>query len=154
MAMSGVAKLADPDPTTGAMRAARLPASTQITYALGLVEATVAALALVAGGPAVVAGALLYAGFTVFTVAAAFRDIPIQSCGCFGRADTPPSRIHVAFNLLATVGLSRLFILGMGPIDWSLPPADLVLFLGYAVAGVFASYLLLARLPQLTTRRA
>jgi len=152
MASSGVAKLVDPDPTTGAMRAARLPASTPITYTLGLVESTVAVLALAVGGPAVAAGAVLYAGFTVFTLAATVYDVPIQSCGCFGRADTPPSRIHVAFNLLATLALGRLALAGMGPIDWSLPPVDLVLFLGYAIAGVFASYLLLARLPQLTTR--
>ncbi|MFZ0015524.1 MAG: MauE/DoxX family redox-associated membrane protein [Acidimicrobiia bacterium] len=154
MATSGVAKFVDPDPTTGAMRAARLPASTPVTYALGVIESTVAVLALVVGGPAVLAGALLYGGFTIFTLAATLYDFPIQSCGCFGRADTPPSRLHVVFNLMATLALGRLAILGMGPIDWSLPAMDLVLFLGFAIAGVFASYLLLAQLPQVTTRRA
>lgn len=149
LAASGLAKLVDPEPTTGAMRSARLPASNSITYALGVVEMVLAAAALVSGGPGLLGAAVLYGGFTVFTFAATRKRIPVQSCGCFGRDDTPPSLIHVVFNLSATVTLLVLAAAGTGPIDWALPALQLVLYLGFAAMGVYLSYLLLSRLPQL-----
>lgn len=149
LAASGVAKFIDPDPTTGAMSAARLPASKPVTYLLGAVEVGVATTALVAGGPSLVAGALLYAGFSAFTFAATIKRIPVQSCGCFGREDTPPSTLHVVFNLVATIGLAATAVLGLEPVNWSLPVIELVMFLGFAALGVSAAYLMLTRLPQL-----
>lgn len=146
---SGTAKLADPEPTTGAMRSARLPASKPITYALGVFEIVVGAAALMAGGPGLVAAAVLYAGFSIFTFAATRKRIPVQSCGCFGRDDTPPSLIHVVFNLSATVALLALTATGTGAVDWGLPTLQLALYLGFAALGAYVSYLMLSRLPQL-----
>lgn len=147
---SGIAKLIDPDPTTGAMTAARLPSSNFLTRLLGSIEVTVAVAALVFGGRVPVAvGACMYVGFAVFTLAALGKRIPIQSCGCFGREDTPPTAIHVAFNAISALGLAALVVGGLDPIPWTLPMTELILYLGFAAIGVYASYLLMTRLPRL-----
>jgi len=148
---SGVAKLVDPDPTTGAMRAARLPASNLLSRMLATAEVVAAVSALVFGGVAVLGAALLYAGFAVFTFSALTNRIPLQSCGCFGREDTPPTIAHVVFNTVSALALFALPIIGVGPVDWALPNPELALYGGFAVVGVAASYLLLTRLPQLMT---
>lgn len=147
---SGVAKMIDPDPTTGAMAVARLPSSNTISRMLGAVEIVVAVAALaVAGWVALVAAAGLYLAFAVFTFAAMLNRIPLQSCGCFGREDTPPTAIHVSYNIGAALGLASLPIMGLAPLDWTMPMTSLLLYGVFAVIGVYASYLLLARLPRL-----
>lgn len=148
---SGVAKLVDPEPTTGAMRATRLPSSNLVSRLLGATEVAVAAGALVAGGVFVIAATGLYLAFGVFTFAALAKRIPLQSCGCFGREDTPPSVMHVVFNASSALALASLPILGLDPVPWSMPVVELVLYTGFAAIGIWASYLLLARLPQLMT---
>jgi len=146
---SGVVKLIDPDPTTGAMGAAGLPSSRSLSRSLGLFEILTAIVALSVGGAAVIAGAGLYASFAAFTSFALYKRLPIQSCGCFGRDDTPPTRLHLGYNVVACVALLALAVLDVAPIDWSLSPVELGLYLGFATIGVYASYLLMARLPQL-----
>jgi Methylamine utilisation protein MauE len=148
LAASGVAKLADPAPTTGAMRSAGLPASDIVTRSLGIIEVALSVVSLVVGGPAVIGAAVLYAGFTIFTFAAVRNRIPVQSCGCFGREDTPPTWAHVAYNAVSTAALVWLAALGVAAIDWDLPVFELISFGLFALVGVYASYLLLARLPQ------
>jgi hypothetical protein len=49
--------------------------------------------------PAAVAA--LYASFAVFVTWALARGLPLESCGCFGRADARPSAFHVALNAFA-----------------------------------------------------
>lgn len=148
LAASGVAKFIDPEPTTGAMRAARLPAANLVTYGLAVVEVIAGVGGLVIGGVTVALAAVLYGGFAVFTFAAVRNRIPIQSCGCFGREDTPPSYVHVAFNVVAAVALIVVATTAAAPIDWALSPVEIGLSLGFSATGVYAAYLLLARLPQ------
>lgn len=148
---SGAAKLVDPEPTTGAMRLARLPSSNTLSRLLGSVEIAAAAAGLAIGGVAVVVAGGLYAGFAAFTFSAVANRIPLQSCGCFGREDTPPTTIHVVFNAVSALALLLLPLLGHSPVDWTLPATQLLLYGGFATAGVYSSYLLLTRLPQLTS---
>lgn len=149
---SGVVKLIDPDPTTGAMSAARLPSSNVLSRTLGSVEVAVAVTALASGWVVATVGASgLYLAFALFTFSAVRNRIPLQSCGCFGREDTPPTAIHVVYNLAAAAGLVALPIVGLDPIDWALPVTELALYIGFAIVGVYASYLLMTRLPQLLT---
>ena len=55
--------------------------------------------ALWLGGPvAASAVGLLYAGFALAVLRALLTGA--ESCGCFGRLDAPPSRVHVAGNLV------------------------------------------------------
>jgi hypothetical protein len=75
--------------------------------ALALGEVVVGVWALVA--PSRVTGALValaYLAFTAFVALALRRGGVLASCGCFGRADTPPTRTHLAVTaLLAASGL-------------------------------------------------
>ncbi|HSM43618.1 MAG TPA: MauE/DoxX family redox-associated membrane protein, partial [Acidimicrobiia bacterium] len=120
-----------------------------LSRSLGLVETATAVVALSTGGVALFVGAGLYTAFAVFTATALYQRLPIQSCGCFGRDDTPPTRIHLGYNVAAGAALVAVAARGVAPINWSLAPVELVLYLGFAAVGVYASYLLMARLPQL-----
>ena len=146
---SGIAKLVDPSPTTGAMRAAHLPSSNLASRLLGTVEVIVAGVSLVVGGAILWMAAILYLAFAAFTFGATLKRIPVQSCGCFGREDTPPTGIHVVYNTGAFVALWSLAVTNTAPIDWTTPMTEVLLYLGFTAIGVFTSYLLLARLPQL-----
>lgn len=145
---SGIAKIFDPAPTSGALEAARLPSSETVSRSIGFIELAIAIVGLTWGGIALGAAALLYAAFTLFTLAAIRGRIPLQSCGCFGREDTPPSVIHVVYNAVALIALTSLAVSGSSPVPWSNGPLEVLLFLSFAGLGAAASYLLLARMPQ------
>ncbi len=146
---SGVAKLINPEPTTGALDAARLPSSNILSRLLGTVETVVAVAALSVGGSlALLAASGLYLAFAVFTFSALMNRIPLQSCGCFGREDTPPTSIHIVYNVVSAVTIGVL-VFGPAPIDWTAGTLQLALYLVFAAIGVYASYLLMTRLPQL-----
>ena len=149
--ISGGTKLVDPDPTSGAMRAAGLPASRWVVFALGLWEICAGALAIGVGGP--IGGSALfvtYAAFAGFIAHALRNDLPIQSCGCFGRTDTPPSLAHVGVNLLAAGSGVWLAVTGGGDLVSTLTSQPLggVPYIGFVAVGVYALYLLLAELPK------
>lgn len=146
---SGTVKLVDPTPTTGAMRVAGLPSSDILSRVLGVTEIVVAVVALSIGGFALVGGAVLYTGFAVFTFRAVRKRLPLQSCGCFGREDTPPTSFHSAYNAVAALALVTVAALDRVPIDWTSPLTELVLYLGFTAVGVYLSYLLLTLLPRL-----
>jgi hypothetical protein len=102
---AGAAKVADPTRTVGALRALGWPSSPGLVRVGAGVEAVVGAAALVVGGPVVavlVAGS--YVGFAAFVAAALRAGTPVGSCGCFGRADTPPRPRHVAVDLGLAAG--------------------------------------------------
>lgn len=145
---SGVAKLFDPDPTAGAMRAAHLPAGRSIVRLLALLEIASALAGLAFGGYWVSGALVLYLGFTLFTAAAVRGRIPVQSCGCFGREDTPPSVAHVLYNALAVVALAVVLVTDQGTVPWAGPLGEVVLYLGFGLIGGFLSYLLLSELPR------
>jgi len=102
LVLAGGLKLVRPAPTAGALRAMRLPAALPLVRALGLGEI---ALGVAAGitfaRPLLVLLAAAYLAFAAFVAAALGAKTPLQSCGCFGQADTPPSAVHVALNLAA-----------------------------------------------------
>ncbi|CAN5860742.1 hypothetical protein BH23ACT5_BH23ACT5_01660 [soil metagenome] len=146
--VSGGLKLIDPAPTRGALQAAGLPAGRWASPALGFVEILAGTTGLIIGGWAAGLVFVVYAGFAGFVVYALWRQLPISSCGCFGKPDTPPTRIHVAFNLLSAVAAAGVVLTGQAPVDillgqplWGLP------YLGHVALGVTVVYLLLAELP-------
>ena len=154
LVLSGVAKVIDPAPTSGALAAARLPAGDAIVRLVGVTEVAVALVGVVVGGPALVGMAVVYGSFAWFIAIALHRDLPIRSCGCFGRADTPPTVGHLLFN-----ALSMGAALG-GALGGTVPVAVLrdqplagVPYLGFVAIGVWVVYLLLAELPQVGARR-
>ena len=134
---AGLGKFLDPRHAAGALEALNLPHHWNLLRALGIFELTVAVSVVVVGG-VVPTGLLaaLYGGFAVFTVVALQSDTPLSSCGCFGRADTPPGIAHLSVNTLAMLALAGLAMnggaIGLASVDASAAPVVLSgLVLGY-----------------------
>jgi hypothetical protein len=103
LGVAGVMKAFRPLPTVRALRSAGLPATQLLVRAFGAGEAVVAVAAWVVAGPVPpVLVALSYAGFAGFVLLARRRGASVSSCGCFGKADTPPTLSHVVVNAVAT----------------------------------------------------
>jgi uncharacterized membrane protein YphA (DoxX/SURF4 family) len=147
---SGGAKLFDPDPTAGAMAAAGLRWGRAGALLLGVMEIITGLTFLVLGGLAGWLLALVYAGFAAFVGFALNRHLAIQSCGCFGKIDTPPTVIHLLFNLLAAAAGAWVGVVGGPGLVESLPPSplDAGLYIVFMGAAVFGVYLMLAELPR------
>jgi hypothetical protein len=115
---------------------------------LGIAEMTMAGFGLMLGGAALGLAALAHLAFLAFTVSSMMRATSLQSCGCFGREDTPPSLIHVIYNGLASAVLAGA-ALGDAPIIPVGTPLETSLYVGFAALAGFAVILLLTRLPAL-----
>ena len=145
---AGIAKVVDPAPQRSA---SHLPSNASVVRLLGAVEVAASILGLLLGGPWVIAAAVLYLGFLVFSWLALRNVVPVQSCGCFGQEDTPPSWFHVVFNLIALIALVVVGVTNGSPIPWNAPLVETSVYLGFAAVRTFLSYLLLTRLPQTLT---
>ena len=150
LALAGAMKVASPDLTSGALRAAGLPNGRMIVRGIGIVEVAIGVAAIVLGTsiPAFAAAAV-YAGFAWFVVNALRKKLPIASCGCFGAAETPPSINHVLVNV---AGVVVLVIAGLFPIGPFGGIAELSLglalaFVAFTAATAFMLYAVLAVLP-------
>ena len=111
LVVSGAAKARRPMPAATALRAVgvRLPAGG--VRVLSCAEAAVGMAALLWGGRATAAMvAAAYALFVVFSVAAVARG-GLRSCGCFGEADSPVGRLHVALTTAALAGAVAAIVL-------------------------------------------
>ena len=104
---AGVAKAVRPGDTARALGSLpglrRLPlGSLRVATRVGAAaEAALGLAALAAPGP--VTGGLVAASYFVFAAVTAIvrvRGGALSSCGCFGRADTPASWLHVVLDLL------------------------------------------------------
>jgi hypothetical protein len=104
LGLGGVLKAVRPVDTANALHAAGLPVTSPIVRAGGVVETAVGGFGVVTGGRvAATLVAVSYGAFAVFVVAALRRGTPLASCGCFGKADTPPTVLHVVVNASAAV---------------------------------------------------
>ena len=106
LVVSGIGKLVDPWPATGAMRDAGLPVPFRGRAvggrALGAAEIAVGLAGLAVPEWWAAAGiAVVYAGFAAFVLRLRRRDEHV-GCGCFGAASTPPGRAHLVLNLTAS----------------------------------------------------
>ncbi|MGH9243724.1 MAG: MauE/DoxX family redox-associated membrane protein [Acidimicrobiales bacterium] len=150
LALAGGFKIVRPRPTVGAARAVRLPASPQLVRVFGIGEVAVGAGAAATGwAPLAAVVAVAYAGFAGFVVAARRRGTAIQSCGCFGSDDLPPTRIHLVVNVAASLvaGAAAITRLDGAPsvvADQPLAGVPFVLLVGVTV---WFLYLLLTALP-------
>jgi hypothetical protein len=99
LATAALAKGRAPVPTERALATLGWPSRPPLVRLLATLEIVVAIGALT-GPLAVFAPALaaLYLGFAGFALAALAAQTPLSSCGCFGRADTPPTTGHVVWN--------------------------------------------------------
>ena len=99
LVLAGAQKVNDPAPAQGALRALNLPDRRRLVQVGAIAELLIGAGALAIDGPVFpVLVAASYLAFAIFVVAAIRSGTPIESCGCFGREDTPPSAVHVIVN--------------------------------------------------------
>src|SRR5438067_6629975 len=104
LALAGGLKAVQPASTAGALRALRLPSALPLVRLLGLLEVVIGAgVAVTLWPPLLVLVAAMYLAFAAFVIAALGAQTPLQSCGCFGTADTPPSPVHVGVDVAAAV---------------------------------------------------
>jgi hypothetical protein len=102
LVVGGLLKVRDPHDTVRALRGAGIPMGRASVRAVGLFEAVVATGAALTGNRfAVGVVGLSYLTFAAFVTIALVRHLPIASCGCLGRADTPPSVAHIAVDIAA-----------------------------------------------------
>jgi hypothetical protein len=99
LAVAGAMKLLDPTMTVGALRVMGLPSGPRLVRLGAAAELALGVTAVVFDlAPLWTLVAVSYVAFGAFVAAALASGRPIGSCGCFGRADTPPRRWHVLGN--------------------------------------------------------
>jgi uncharacterized membrane protein YphA (DoxX/SURF4 family) len=136
---AGGAKVVDPDRTAGALAAMGLPVGPTLVRLGAAGEAVVGAVVLVVGGrlPAALVG-VSFAAFAAFVAVALRSDRPIGTCGCFGRADTPPRLLHVAVDLVLAAAGTAGAVVGVAPVlEASLPEVAAVVALAAGAYVVF-----------------
>lgn len=152
LAAAGVAKAVDPAMTVGALRGIGLAIPPFGVRAVGAFEAALAVAAAVTGAPVLVLGvAASYLVFTLFVVVALARRVPIGTCGCFGKIDTPPSWIHVGVNLGAAASAVAVAVADGGGIAGVVRAQPLagIPFLALVVVGAYAAFTALTIVPKL-----
>lgn len=112
---AGIAKVVRPVDTATALRGIGLAVGVGSVRAVAGAEVAVAAAGLAVPGtwPAL-AVAASYAAFTAFVAVALARRLPLASCGCFGRPDTPPSATHVVVDSAAALAAVAWALTGRG----------------------------------------
>src|SRR3954469_12968184 len=155
LAVGGAPKVLDPANTVGALRSvgARVPPMTVRLF--GAVETALGIATFVTGARALAAlVALSYAGFSAFLVVALRKGGAVSSCGCVGRADTPPTRSHLA----VTAGLALTSLLaavaggdGLASMSWSVTT---VTALAFAILGGWLVWLVFTALPHLLPKES
>ena len=150
--------MARPQPAADLLSTFGLPVHGGLARLVGCAEAVIGMVALTVGGPAAAgAVALLYTAFAMVVVRALLVNVP--SCGCFGNADTPPSRIHLVGNLCLAGLAGAVAAAGKSPtgmvVDMgrSEPAAAIALVLA---VGVLAGLMLVAftALPEALQMRS
>ena len=151
LAAAGAAKVIDPSMTAGALRRAGLGVPDFVVRVAAFIELSVGAAALVVASSALAAAvAVSYLAFALFVTWALRTDRPVGTCGCFGKADTPPSAVHVAINL-SLAGVAALIAVGGGVdvvtviSDQPLAGVPFVLWVGL---GTWLVFLALSALPR------
>ncbi|MGH2722819.1 MAG: MauE/DoxX family redox-associated membrane protein [Actinomycetota bacterium] len=153
LGVAGVFKLLRPSTTQATLLAVGLPGSRRLVQAVGGAELAIGAGALLGVRGSAVLVMAAYLSLAGFVGLAMRRGLNLASCGCFGRADAPPTVLHLAVNLGAAV------VAGMAAFA-SLP--GLMAVLGEQPAGGFplllliglTTYLLYLALTALPTARA
>ena len=152
LAAAGIAKTVDPTMTVGALRGVGLGIPPLVVRAVGAFEAALAVAAAATGDPVLVFGvAGSYLVFALFVAVALARRLPIGTCGCFGKIDTPPSWIHIGVNLGAAASAIAVAVADGGGIAGVVRDQPLagMPFLLLVVVGAYAAFTALTVVPKL-----
>jgi hypothetical protein len=97
LALAAPGKLLRPASTANALGQLGLPRSWVLVRLLGVAELALAVVVWFAPSrPVLGLLAAAYVAFAGFVAVALRRGTALSSCGCFGRPDTPPTRVHLA----------------------------------------------------------
>ena len=151
LALGGGLKVVRPTETATALDALGLPSQPFLIRSLGIVEIVIGVVAFGTGHPiASLLTAAAYVSFAGFVLIARRAETPVQSCGCFGKADTPPSIIHVMVNLAAAAVAALMAVRpipGLSELLADQPGAGVPLLLLTGVI-IYLLYVALTALPQ------
>lgn len=155
--VGGIAKAVRPGDTAHALQLAGVPVPAPLVRLGGALEVGLGVWAVLSAGRLAAAlVAISYAGFAVFVAVAMARGLPLASCGCFGRLDTPPSAVHLVVDAAAVAvaiavvsdpgdGLRRVL---------EDQPAKGVPYAVLVIAGMAAALVVLTALPRALGERA
>ena len=150
LAVAGTPKVRDPANTVGALRSIGLRVPPATIRVFGAVETALGVATLLTGARVLAAlVALSYAAFSVFLVIALRAGGAVSSCGCVGRADTPPTRSHLAVTATLTVTSTLATVTGadgLATFGWT---AKAVTTLCFAALAVWLVWLVFTALPHL-----
>lgn len=149
--ITGVAKIARPHDVERALTSLGLPRVPFAGTMIGLVEVGVGVTAFVFPMALVLQG-IAYLIFAGWILAALRADVPLASCGCLGKDDTPPSWGHLSLNVIGSV--VSLAAAWSDPAPWSLGLEGFAMVSVVAV-GVFLGFVVLtdaARLAGVRTK--
>ena len=127
--ITGATKLRHPKETARALGELGFPLGLPLTYLLAASEVVVGSWALIRRtGPSLAAQGTLYVAF-LFWIGMALRSgVPIRSCGCLGKDDTPPYWGHTLLNATASavsIGAALTWV-GQLTTTWSIADGVLV----------------------------
>lgn len=156
LAIAGAPKVAKPFDLQRALRMAGLRVRHPVVRAFGALETAVGVLGLLTGNPVLLAwAALSYLGFAVFVGYALTRSTPLSSCGCFGKADSPPTRTHVVVVAVFAVALTIGALTGAPGLVSAVTTAGFgvtLLTAGFTAIVAWFSYLVMGLLPTAMAR--
>lgn len=151
LVVAGAPKVLDPGDLVRALRSVGLqspPMAVRLFAALEVV-AGLSAIA-VPSGLTVGAVALLHAAFTAFVLLALTRGGVVASCGCFGRADTPPTRAHAAVTGGLALAAGAVAIAPPEQVWWSVGGVVPVATVALTALIAFLAWQVIAVLPATT----
>lgn len=157
LAVGGAFKLARPLPTVSALDALlawrgfrSLTGSVLVVRALGAGEITLGVAAAITGwAPLAALVAVTYVVFAGFVAVARARGTAVQSCGCFGEIEVPPSLFHFGINIGAAAVAAVVAVVGTPSLMEVLAQQPLagVPFAVLTTAITYFAYLVLTALP-------
>jgi len=148
--ITGVAKIVSPHDVEKALAGLGLPRIPYGGAIVGVVEVTVGSAAFFSPMARLIQG-VLYLVFAVWVFVALRLDVPLASCGCLGRDDTPPSWAHFALNLIGASVTVTAAVGGPGNWTWGLETIAAALVVA---VGVFLAYVVLTDGARLAGVRA
>lgn len=152
---AGVAKVARPDATATALRRAGLAVPAWTVRAGAAAEVAAGCWALTPGRWGAAAVGASYLAFAGFVALALRRGSPVSSCGCFGKADSPATRSHLALNLAAAAVALLAAARGQGGLVALMAHQPLagVPLIGISAAVAYLAYLVITELPRAAAAR-
>lgn len=148
--LTGFAKLRHPGDVETAISALGVPRLRGLGLVIGGFEVVVGLAALLVPS-ALGLQSLMYLAFAVWVFVALRSNVPLASCGCLGKDDTPPSSAHVVLNVIAAgVSSAAAFGPGLRVIEGVGVVAQFVV----VAAGLLAAYIVLTDGARLSGVRA